>query len=69
MICRWSLDSVLLVALRVCVVFPWVQCTIHYQKKKNATYSYIFCSRVCKICGYSHLIASFETNTAKAIYL
>ena len=38
-------------------------------KKKNATYSYIFCSRVCKICGYSHLIASFETNTAKAIYL
>ena len=39
------------------------------KKKKNATYSYIFCSRICKICGYSHLIASFETNTAKAIYL
>ena len=64
MICRWSLDSVLLVAL-----FFRGSNAPFTTKKKNATYSYIFCSRVCKICGYSHLIASFETNTAKAIYL
>jgi len=36
---------------------------------KNTTYSHVFFSYVCKKRGYSHLVAVFDINVAKALEL